>query len=110
MAEILQSQKKNRPSKVIVYLDEGMLDGNPNLPEKIESYFRAREDSLKLVCPPVFMRGGEAAKNEWQLVENIWGDLNEYALCRHSYVLVIGGGAALIWSGLLPQPHTEDLG
>ena len=92
---ILQPQRKGDRTKAILYLDEGIVDGNPNLPLQIESYFRAREDSLDLVCPPLFIRGGESAKNEWGLVEKIWSDLNEFALCRHSYVLVIGGGAAL---------------
>jgi 3-dehydroquinate synthase len=95
LAGILQPHRKNQLSKVIVYMDEGLLDGNPNLPERIASYFKAREDSLHLVCSPVFIRGGEAAKNEWQLVERIWSDLNTHSICRHSYVLVIGGGAAL---------------
>ena len=95
LADIVQPHRKNLLSKVIVYLDEGILDGNPNLPGQIESYFKAREDSLLLVCSPVFIRGGESAKNEWELVEKIWNDLNAFALCRHSYVVVIGGGAAL---------------
>ena len=95
LAGIVQPHRKNQPSKIIVYLDEGMLDGNPNLPGQIESYFKAREDALNLVCSPIFIRGGESAKNEWGLVEKIWSDLNAYSLCRHSYVIVIGGGAAL---------------
>jgi len=95
LAGIVQPHRKNQPSKIIVYLDEGMLDGNPNLPGQIESYFKAREDALNLVCSPIFIRGGESAKNEWSLVEKIWSDLNAFSLCRHSYVIVIGGGAAL---------------
>ena len=86
---------RNQPSKIIIYLDEGMLDGNPNLPDQIKGYFQARTDALQLVCSPIFIRGGEAAKNEWELVEKIWTDLNTFSLCRHSYVIVIGGGAAL---------------
>lgn len=95
LSGILQPQRKGDRSKAIVYLDEGILDGKPNLPLQIESYFRAREDELELVSSPLFIRGGESAKNEWGLVEKIWSDLNQYGLCRHSYVIVIGGGAAL---------------
>ncbi len=95
LAGILQPQRKNQSSKVIVYLDEGMLDGNPNLPDRIESYFKAREDCLHLVRSPIFICGGESAKNDWNLVDKIWRDLNDHAICRHSYVLAIGGGAAL---------------
>ncbi len=95
LADILQPRRKGQATKAIVYLDEGILDGMPNLPEKIESYFRSREDRLDLVCPPKFAPGGEPAKNNFQYIEKIWADLNEYAMCRHSYVIVIGGGAAL---------------
>ena len=95
LADILQPRRKGQATKAIVYLDEGILDGMPNLPEQIESYFRSREDRLDLVCPPKFAPGGEPAKNNSQYIEQIWADLNEYAMCRHSYVIVIGGGAAL---------------
>lgn len=95
LAEILQPRREGQRTKALVYIDEGILDGNPNLPERIEGYFRGREERLNLVAPPVFMRGGEAAKNDWSLVERIWSDLNEHAMCRHSYVIIIGGGASL---------------
>jgi 3-dehydroquinate synthase len=95
LADILQPKRKGQPTKAIVYLDEGLLDSMPNLPQEIESYFRSREDRLELVCSPKFSSGGEPAKNNFQYIEQIWSDLNEYAMCRHSYVIVIGGGAAL---------------
>ena len=95
LADILQPKRKGLPTKAIVYLDEGILDGMPNLPEQIESYFRSREDRLDLVCPPKFAPGGEPAKNSFHHIEQIWSDLNDHAMCRHSYVIVIGGGAAL---------------
>ena len=95
LAEILRPSREGLRTKLIVYLDEGLLDGNPNLPTRIEQYFRAHEEEINLVCPPVFIRGGEPAKNNWHLVEGIWSDLNERAMCRHSYVMVVGGGAAL---------------
>ena len=95
LADILQPKRKGQPTKAIVYLDEGLLDCMPNLPQQIESYFRSREDRLDLVCAPKFSPGGEPAKNNFHYIEEIWNDLNEHAMCRHSYVIVIGGGAAL---------------
>ena len=50
---------------------------------------------IKPRLPPKFVRGGEEAKNDWKFVESIWSDLNQHSMCRHSYVLVVGGGAAL---------------
>ena len=44
---------------------------------------------------PKFAHGGENAKNNFHYIERIWNDLNDHAMCRHSYVIVIGGGATL---------------
>jgi 3-dehydroquinate synthase len=95
LADLLKGDKPGKRTKAIVYLDEGILDGNPNLPKLISDYFAANQSSLDLVCAPGFVRGGEEAKNDWNLVEVIWSDLNKYGMCRHSYVIVVGGGAAL---------------
>ena len=95
LAEILQPHREGRRTKALVFVDEGIVDGNPNLLEEISRYFRARDEQLQLVCPPQFIQGGEQAKNDWSLVEKIWTLLNNHAMCRPSYVIVIGGGAAL---------------
>ena len=102
LSEILQPHLEGRRTKTLVYLDEGLLDGNPNLPECIESYFRGREERLNLVTSPVFIKGGEEA-NDWSLVERIWADLNQHAMCRHSYAIVVGGGQPWTWL-VLPHP------
>jgi len=95
LAEILQPKLEGRRTKTLVFVDEGIMDGNPNLIDQINSYFRSREERLNLVCPPQFIKGGEPAKNDWGLVESIWSLLNKYGMCRHSYVIIIGGGASL---------------
>ncbi|MAL85572.1 MAG: 3-dehydroquinate synthase [Opitutae bacterium] len=95
LAEILQPKRPGRKTKAMVYVDEGIIDGNPNLLERIKSYFRSRDDQLDLVCEPEFILGGEPAKNDWSLVEGIWSKLNKYGMCRHSYVIIVGGGASL---------------
>ena len=95
LSEILQPKREGNRTKTLVFVDEGIMDGNPNLLEHISSYFRSREDRINLVCPPKFIKGGEPAKNDWGLVEYIWELLNKHGMCRHSYVVVIGGGASL---------------
>ncbi|MEO1187220.1 MAG: hypothetical protein AAFX46_22250 [Cyanobacteria bacterium J06636_27] len=39
--------------------------------------------------------GGEAAKNNPQLVEEIHQLVNAVGICRHSYIIAVGGGAVL---------------
>jgi hypothetical protein len=58
LAEILQPHREGRRTKAVVFVDEGIMDGNPNLVERVTSYFRSRDDRLDLVCPPEFIRGG----------------------------------------------------
>ena len=95
LSDLLKNEQSGKRTKVILYLDEGILDGNPNLPTLIEEYFQKHKKGLNFVCPAKFVRGGEEAKNDWGFIESIWSDLNEFSMCRHSYVLVVGGGAAL---------------
>ncbi|MEK9772653.1 MAG: 3-dehydroquinate synthase [Opitutae bacterium] len=95
LSDLLKNEQTGKRTKALVYLDEGILDGNPNLPGLVQEYFRKYATSLNLVCPPRFVRGGEEAKNDWGLVETIWSDLNQYGMCRHSYIIVVGGGAAI---------------
>ena len=63
--EILQPKREGKRTKTLVFVDEGIVDGNPNLLEQISSYFRSREERINLVCPPKFIKGGEPAKNDW---------------------------------------------
>ncbi|MFK5922185.1 MAG: 3-dehydroquinate synthase [Verrucomicrobiota bacterium] len=82
-------------SRMLVFIDEGLLRENEDLLEAVEAYAEAQGGRLKLVARPVILPGGEACKNEWRLVESVWDEINRYGLCRHSYVVAIGGGAFL---------------
>ena len=80
-------------SKVLVFVDAGLLDGDPGLIERIGGYFMRHSSVADLVSAPVVLTGGEACKNEWSLVDKIWQAINFHKICRHSYVVAIGGGA-----------------
>ncbi|MEM1297341.1 MAG: iron-containing alcohol dehydrogenase, partial [Verrucomicrobiota bacterium] len=82
-------------AKVIVFIDAGLLHGNPTLVSSIEAYFQKHEDVLDLVASPNILPGGESSKNQWPLVEQIWEKIHDGKICRHSYVIAIGGGAVL---------------
>jgi 3-dehydroquinate synthase len=82
-------------SRALVLVDEGLLRKNENLVESIEAYATAHPAEIELVSRPVILPGGEACKNEWRLVESVWDEINRHGLCRHSYVVAVGGGAFL---------------
>lgn len=83
-------------ARVLVFVDGGLLRGaGEQLLARIVRYFAANSDVLDLVEAPIPMPGGEACKNDWGLVTKVWEQINQAALCRHSYVIAIGGGAVL---------------
>jgi len=87
------------PSKVLVLLDEGVAESNSGLENQISSYFAKHSDTLNLVGPPLKLPGGEPCKNNWSLVEKIWQAIEFHKICRHSYIVAIGGGAFLDLTG-----------
>ena len=84
-----------RARKALVTLDEALAAAQPGLAAEIQAYFDAVPDSLRLVCPPMLIEGGERAKNSLSHVSEIHSRIERYGICRHSYVIAVGGGAHL---------------
>ena len=79
--------------RVIVYVDDGVVRATPRLPARIAAYFNRPGFDLRL--PPVVLPGGERAKEGWHAVQHVMTQLGEQRICRHSYVLAVGGGSLL---------------
>ena len=86
LADVLESSGSGAV-KVLVFVDDQLDLGN-----SVEIYFQSHP-VLDLVIAPIPLPGGEAAKNDWSLVESIWQAVHDHQLCRHSYIIAIGGGA-----------------
>jgi 3-dehydroquinate synthase len=87
------------PCRLVVVLDQGVLDHRPQLIDQVEDYCRRHRTVLTLGGPVVVVPGGEPVKNDPRYVGDIHHAINEAALCRHSYVVAIGGGAVLDVAG-----------
>ena len=87
------------PSKVLCIVDRGVCNAHKNLLQRIVEYFTRHSQSLTLVHPPIIVPGGERVKNSEVYVSRIQEAIQKYGLCRHSYVLAIGGGAVLDMTG-----------
>ena len=85
----------NQAKSIVVAVDSGLLDQHPQLIEQIIQYANHFAGKLNLVAEPIIVPGGEAAKNDPQLIEKIHRVIEQVGLCRHSYVLAIGGGAVV---------------
>jgi 3-dehydroquinate synthase len=95
LAEILTTDKAMQPAAMLVVIDGGLLSSQPQLLEKVTAYAQHYQQAICLKASPLAVVGGEAAKNDSAWVEQIQRLISEVRLCRHSYVVVIGGGAVL---------------
>lgn len=99
LAAVLGSQPSNRIPRVLVVLDENIAAAQPALVPAIRDYFAARKAHFELVADLLLLPGGETAKNSETAVKRIYGAVEQSGLCRHCYILGIGGGALLDVAG-----------
>ena len=85
----------NKAKSILVAVDSGVLDRHPQLIDRINDYANHFVDEINLATQPIVIAGGEAAKNDPALIEKIHFCIEQVGLCRHSYVLAIGGGAVV---------------
>lgn len=91
----LDRLETGRRHRAMVFVDSQVAEALPKLPAEIATYFAAHEKSLDLVCKPQIVQGGEAAKNDFSLVESLIRLLLEKRMDRHAFVIIVGGGALL---------------
>ena len=87
------------PRKTLFVVDELVCASYPGLLDRIAEYCRVHSDVIENVTSPLVVPGGEAVKNATQCVELIQNLINDYGICRHSFVVVLGGGAVLDMAG-----------
>ena len=89
-----------KAGKTLAYLDSGLVDAHPYLPDAIVAYARHHVQAIDLLAAPRVLPGGEQAKDGWGAVNDVMAEIVEHRLCRHSTVLAVGGGALLDAVGL----------
>ena len=89
------SKGDGTPSKLIFVVDEGVGTRERRLLEQIECYCRSHSDVLNSVTAPLVVPGGEVLKNTDRYVNLVRDMIHSYGICRHSFVVAIGGGALL---------------
>lgn len=83
------------PPKVLVAVDQGIVEALPGLQAQVERYFADNADELPRLVGFRAVVGGEQSKNDLSNLESFLGEIDKHHLDRHSYILVIGGGAVL---------------
>jgi 3-dehydroquinate synthase len=95
LRELLLVDAGVKVPRVLVFVDDRVVAANAGLLASIPAYARAHAEVMELAGEPVVVPGGEGCKNAFERVEQCWRAIEEAMLDRHSYVLVIGGGAVL---------------
>ncbi len=99
LAQAIAADGETTPKQVLAVVDGGFLQYQDGLLKKLSVYAQCYEDVLTLSGEPIVVPGGEAVKNDSRFIEQIHQQINASGLCRHSYVLAIGGGAVLDMAG-----------
>ncbi|MGB3144523.1 MAG: 3-dehydroquinate synthase [Maribacter sp.] len=91
---LISDFKPNEAVKLLFVLDDGVEYHHPNLKAQIFAYCKLNSDHL--VHTDTFtIPGGEQAKNSDADIELVLKGVNDNKICRHSFVVVIGGGAVI---------------
>jgi 3-dehydroquinate synthase len=82
-------------ARVQFWLDAQVVEAQPGLPGKIQSFAAEFAHRITLTGPPQTVPGGEALKNDIHALQPMLTEFHAARLDRRSYVVVIGGGAVL---------------
>ncbi len=95
LAQVLTPRESGERVRVLVACDDGLRTAWPSLTEQILAWFSAHSAVAELAAPPLALPGGENAKATFAPLEGIWAAIASAHLCRHSYIVAVGGGALL---------------
>ncbi len=95
LARTLDRLDENRVHRAMVFIDSNVADLLPQITQHIIQYFEAYSDDIELAEEPRVIPGGEIIKNDIEVVGPLISAMVDAHLCRHSFVIIIGGGAVL---------------
>jgi 3-dehydroquinate synthase len=93
LRDMLASDEGPRP--LAAFVDRGVADAWPDIAERIADYLDDPSVEAELAAPVEIVAGGEAAKNDRSVYDRVTRLIHDAGICRHSYVMAIGGGAVL---------------
>lgn len=94
LKEVLTDSPSKRPVRVLVVLDDHLVHCQPELKNTIQHYFENVEAEIDF-RGQIELPGGEVVKNDRSHLKHIFEAIEQAKLCRHSYLIAIGGGAIL---------------
>jgi 3-dehydroquinate synthase len=95
LRDVVCAHPTQAPVRLLVAADEGVCRHHPGMLHAVEAYARRHAEALTLAARPLVVPGGEPVKNDPRHVEAVQSAIHAGAVCRHSYVVAVGGGAVL---------------
>lgn len=99
MRDLLAENGSGCPKKLLVVVDRGVYRHHPQLLSRIEAYCLHYPEVIDLAGVPLLFGGGERLKNDPLHVTILQQAIQAGGLCRHSYVVAVGGGALIDMAG-----------
>lgn len=94
LATTIQACSSAKRPRVFLVADAAVMEANTGIRSKVTEFFdHHREDIQYMGC--LELPGGEQLKNESGYLEQLYRAIEEKKLCRHSYIIALGGGALL---------------
>ncbi|MBF0197445.1 MAG: 3-dehydroquinate synthase [Planctomycetes bacterium] len=93
LAEVIEYNENE--TRIICFMDSELPKHFPDLSENIEHYIEEKRPKAQLVALPIIIQGGEECKNDSEVLNQLYQALIDNHICRHSYILAVGGGAFL---------------
>ena len=95
LVEAVARREPSRRHRLLPVVERAVVEAWPGLPKGIHRYVEGHTDRLELADGPWVVEGGEAAKNDPAVLAGLQKRLYELRLDRHSFVVLVGGGALL---------------
>lgn len=80
--------------KLIIFIDKNVTKYHTTLESDIHEYFKEINENV-LLKTIIKITGGEKIKNHSLILKYIYSVIEKNKICRHSYIICIGGGAIL---------------
>jgi 3-dehydroquinate synthase len=87
--------RERKRHRALCVVDEGVWNAWPELGAQLDAYARAHSDVLQWASAPLVVPGGEQCKQGTRVVDQVHTRMHELGIDRHSFALIIGGGAVL---------------
>jgi 3-dehydroquinate synthase len=97
--DALAWREQTRRHRAFVVIDREVARAWPSLSRDVVRYFEAHGSRIELATEPLIIDGGEGVKNDPAVANALQARLHDAAVDRHSFVVVIGGGAILDMAG-----------